>query len=249
MSQPERTELTSWKEVAAYLGVSPRTAQNWERDRGLPVKRYPGAHGRVRALTADIEAWKDSPAAEARTTAPARRWWLAGAAAPVLVGAAAALMATRAGPPASFRVDGDTFIVTDDQRRDLWRKSFEFTLAPGEFYREHQCVWFGDLDADGRTDVLFAPAGIQTQRNIPLYCFSRNGGERWRRLPERSLSTRREAFQAIYMLQRFVVAPVGPGGSNAVVTASAQYPYYTPRRLPCFPQTATGWASTGIRGI
>jgi hypothetical protein len=43
----ERTELSSWKEIAAYLGVSVRTAQHWERNRGLPVRRLAGEKGRV----------------------------------------------------------------------------------------------------------------------------------------------------------------------------------------------------------
>ena len=34
--------LSSWKEVAAYLDVTVRTAQKWERYRGLPVQRLSG---------------------------------------------------------------------------------------------------------------------------------------------------------------------------------------------------------------
>jgi hypothetical protein len=58
-SLPER-ELCSWKEIASYLGVGVRTAQLWERDRGLPVRRLPGPRGQVRALVSEIEEWKRS---------------------------------------------------------------------------------------------------------------------------------------------------------------------------------------------
>jgi hypothetical protein len=51
-------ELTSWKEIAAFLGVSERSAQNWEQKHGLPVKRLPGAKGRVLASTMELEEWK-----------------------------------------------------------------------------------------------------------------------------------------------------------------------------------------------
>lgn len=34
--------LTSWKEVAAYLGKGVRTVQRWERHDGLPIRRITG---------------------------------------------------------------------------------------------------------------------------------------------------------------------------------------------------------------
>ena len=50
--------LASWKEIAHYLGVNIRTAQKWERERGLPVHRASGPRGRVSADTASLDAWK-----------------------------------------------------------------------------------------------------------------------------------------------------------------------------------------------
>jgi tetratricopeptide (TPR) repeat protein len=50
--------LTSWKEIAAFLGRDERTAKRWEASRGLPVRRMPGAgHSSVFAYTDEIEAW------------------------------------------------------------------------------------------------------------------------------------------------------------------------------------------------
>jgi hypothetical protein len=51
-------QLASWKEIAHHLGVNVRTAQKWERERGLPVHRAPGARSRVSADTAALDAWK-----------------------------------------------------------------------------------------------------------------------------------------------------------------------------------------------
>lgn len=52
--------LTSWKEIADYLGVTVRTAQNWERDRGLPVHRLPGgARSVVSALVSELDEWRN----------------------------------------------------------------------------------------------------------------------------------------------------------------------------------------------
>jgi hypothetical protein len=51
-------QLTSWKEIAHHLGINVRTAQKWERERGLPVRRVAGARSRVSTDTATLEAWK-----------------------------------------------------------------------------------------------------------------------------------------------------------------------------------------------
>ncbi len=55
-------ELSSWKEIASYLGVGVRTAQLWERERGLPVKRLPGPRGRVYASVEALTIWRASGA-------------------------------------------------------------------------------------------------------------------------------------------------------------------------------------------
>lgn len=53
-------ELTSWKQIAAHLGVTIRTAQKWETERHLPVHRLPGGHGRVTASTKTLDDWKQT---------------------------------------------------------------------------------------------------------------------------------------------------------------------------------------------
>jgi hypothetical protein len=47
VTDPMREELITRKEVANHLGVNVRTAQRWERERGLPVRRLPGRSGRL----------------------------------------------------------------------------------------------------------------------------------------------------------------------------------------------------------
>jgi phage terminase Nu1 subunit (DNA packaging protein) len=55
---PEPRELNSWKEIAQYLGVNIRTAQKWERERGLPIHRGLSGKGPVRADTKSVDAWR-----------------------------------------------------------------------------------------------------------------------------------------------------------------------------------------------
>ena len=49
--------LTSWKEIAAHLGKGVRTAQRWEREIGLPVRRPAENRHIVVALAADLDNW------------------------------------------------------------------------------------------------------------------------------------------------------------------------------------------------
>ena len=50
--------LSSWKEIAEFLGKGVRTAQRWERELGLPVRRPPCKDSRVVfALREELTAW------------------------------------------------------------------------------------------------------------------------------------------------------------------------------------------------
>jgi hypothetical protein len=51
--------LTSWKEIAQYLGKGVRTVQRWEQEMGLPVRRPrgPGHKKAVLARPDDLDTW------------------------------------------------------------------------------------------------------------------------------------------------------------------------------------------------
>ncbi|HVT98477.1 MAG TPA: hypothetical protein VHE33_13320 [Acidobacteriaceae bacterium] len=53
-----RTVLTSWKEIAQYMGKGVRSVQRWEKEFGLPVRRpSSGSHHAVFAIAEEIDAW------------------------------------------------------------------------------------------------------------------------------------------------------------------------------------------------
>jgi len=55
---PSNGRLDSWKEIAAYLRRSVRSAKRWEKEEGLPVRRH--LHGKrdsVYAFRAELDAW------------------------------------------------------------------------------------------------------------------------------------------------------------------------------------------------
>jgi|SRR5579859_6248424 len=73
--------LNSWKEIAAYIGRGVRTAQRWERDLALPVRRPRGKkRSAVIAVPSEIDAWlrrcptndyeDEDRSAESQSTAP-----------------------------------------------------------------------------------------------------------------------------------------------------------------------------------
>jgi hypothetical protein len=53
------TVLSSWKDIARYLGKGVRTVQRWERHLGLPVRRPIGASQKSAVLLyrGDVDAW------------------------------------------------------------------------------------------------------------------------------------------------------------------------------------------------
>ncbi len=58
MSEQENKRLSTWKEIAAFLGCDVRTCLRWEKERGLPVHRPEGgAKSRVYAWTDELDLW------------------------------------------------------------------------------------------------------------------------------------------------------------------------------------------------
>src|ERR1700742_5328174 len=53
--------LSSWKEIASYLGHSRRTVQRWERELSLPIHRPAGRESHsVMAFAAQLDEWLQS---------------------------------------------------------------------------------------------------------------------------------------------------------------------------------------------
>jgi hypothetical protein len=60
--------LSSWKEIAGYVGKSIRTVQRWERESQFPVRRPRNGKGAVLAYTNELDAWVRTQAAVQATT-------------------------------------------------------------------------------------------------------------------------------------------------------------------------------------
>ncbi len=69
---PASGRLTTWKEIAAFLGRDESTVKRWEGARGLPVRRVPGqGRASVFAYQHELQAWLDSSGAGVAASAEA----------------------------------------------------------------------------------------------------------------------------------------------------------------------------------
>jgi tetratricopeptide (TPR) repeat protein len=57
--------LNGWKEIGGYVCRDIRTVERWEKQRGLPVRRVPGAgRATVYALTSELDEWLENSQSE-----------------------------------------------------------------------------------------------------------------------------------------------------------------------------------------
>ncbi|MBL8296467.1 MAG: hypothetical protein JNN08_31775 [Bryobacterales bacterium] len=214
-------ELNSWKEIAAHLGVTIRTAQRWESEKGLPVRRLPGERARVLAKSAELDCWKETATELPRPgngARPLRRY--AGILAGVIV-LGAAVLAVRNSPwwplrdPTSFRWRERVLTVSDKDARELW--THEFPVLPSTTFYEarppRDIVAFTDLDGNGGTETVFLYSpGDRSINASGIYCFSSSGKLRWRYTTPLTLVSRGEEFRPPFHIRGFrvVAAPHHP---------------------------------------
>lgn len=200
--------LDGWKEIAEYLGKSVRTAQRWEAEFSLPVRRLGGREGEgTYAFRKEIDDWRHAmssavaPAVPrpgdlgpeegppAAAVAPDRGilarlrrlhpWRTLGAA--VILAVVSLLVASllrRPPQPADFTIRNGRLVVLDTVGRPLWEKTFESSLAGIEQQRAERGVRLADLDGDGRVEVLVVPLTADSPAR-QVICYESSGRERW----------------------------------------------------------------------
>jgi hypothetical protein len=89
------------------------------------------------------------------------------------------------------RMDGSTLEIFNAEGKELWRKAFPEGFSADWYYAQGLAtrIWFGDLEGNGRTDVLFLYLSANSPRShsTTLICYSDRGKERWRWTPGREL--------------------------------------------------------------
>ena len=177
--------LDGWKEVAAHLGRGVRTAQRWERELGLPVRRLgTGGAEVVYALKDELDAWllrqSRLPGAQqpqeqtgsAHAAEPRRlRAWLGPAGLVFglgLIGAWMMLRTTRpaqsspSAEPAELEVVGNSLNALGVNHELRWSHRFEVPLTDFDPKVEagrinlKRLSAVGDFRGTGHNDVLLA---------------------------------------------------------------------------------------------
>ncbi len=212
----EDRELTAWVEIAEYLGVSIRTAQTWEKECGLPVRRLPGRH-RVIVKTSELDSWKNGYDLPAASPASSRSWIgirqimaiLAGLC--LLTGVFLATAGARRSSPFALTVSHSGFTVLDDEGRALWSKTFPFRIATSGFCSGVRGL-VADLDEDGANEVLFAATPeMETSGSVPLICYRSGGAEWWRFTPGRPVRTASSSFSSEFKACGLTLLPSEAG--------------------------------------
>lgn len=229
-----KTELTSWKEIAEFLEVSVRTAQRYESDLSLPVRRLGGEKGgRVAATVADLTTWKARNASA--------KWWQnqrllqTYAVSVTAVSLILALVIARdlqmhwsVGKPHMANWESSTLVVKDERGRELWRYLFPWRayLVPP------LPAWHGDLDGDGQIESLIPYFHDQREsEGAFLYAFSESGAQIWRMEPKSIVADRQAQFDRLYVLREYKVFDSPQRDGTKWVAAAFVHHYEFPSLL------------------
>jgi len=184
--------LTGWKEISSHLRVTVRTAQLWEKQRGLPIHRYPGdGKPRVYAYPLELEAWlRDSPSEPEDTPAPEakRAEWprLALVVLAIFVLGSVAWI-WNAEPvekriPVRCALNEKVLQALDDEDHVIWQESFPDAIGDLRQRRELPVCHVLDADLDGMPEVYFQFWGEnRLQQGGELIRMTDDGHVDWRR--------------------------------------------------------------------
>jgi hypothetical protein len=224
ISSPPQESLQSWKEIASFLGVTPRPAQLWAAERGLPIRRIPGRLGRVFAYTADLTAWRDGnlstpPLPEPPPPSPPRNLrWLYWAVPAVLLAAALLVWFPNRprGIPSAWRLDGQLLTVIGSEGTTLWTYRFpQVPIRNWERDSSHSRPDFFDVDGDGLQEFLFPFNSGTSPSPGPgtMLCFSSSGAIRWSFRIDKTIATADGSrYHPPFIIRQFAPVPA-PGNA------------------------------------
>lgn len=235
--EPDR--LNGWKEIAAHLDKGVRTAQRWEKEYGLPIRRLGRDGGEiVFASKAELDEWqranerRTQGAAEAATalsetpdsalTAASRvsrrGWWIAAGIALAVLATWALVPRLSSPRPARWVVEDGALRILDRSGRLLWSYRFDVLLDDNSYSHEVpplKRIEVRDLDGDGSPEVLFGASPPSKDQAAAFYLFNANGTVRKTIRPANRVHFGNEAYSGPW-LPRSVFVLDRPGSNPAI---------------------------------
>jgi hypothetical protein len=204
MAENGRQRLTSWKEIAAHMGRDVRTVLRWEKQRGLPVHRVPGATGRVVfAYTDELDAWSKGAGSDRGAEAdqgaavegafPAQPSSRAGWRVAAISAAVVLVLASVGG---AWLIKWRAGAAREVSRVTILDAAVQATAADGAIMwtypvdrllnREHSTAVVADLTGDTRPDVIASliPKDASGGGTGVLLALDHQGRKLWERQPE-----------------------------------------------------------------
>ncbi len=209
---PAPRELQTWQEIAAYLKISIRSAQQYEKIAGLPVHRMAGKRSLVWAVPAELDAWKRRTEPREARQAPPRRWFeiCGGVALMLALSGVLWSLHLHSRIPSRLHIAGKVLTVLDDQGEQLWQHTFPEEI-PSNFLdpdSELRHFQFLDIDGDGEIELLFTYYKNEGKSlGSALYCFSGSGKVKWKYVPRRSLTDGRGSITPLYSISSVEAMP------------------------------------------
>ncbi len=245
-----KLELSGWDEIASYLQVSRRTAQNYANHHGLPVRRHPGPKGRVWALPAEIDQWKDKH----RFPPPVRtgrvRYVIVfGVLSAITLAVIATVLIhgrfTRPEvTPASVTMRNNAVVALDDGGNTLWEHQYRrhlITSIDRTVFADYARI--ADIDGSGHPSVV-APVLLADGPNpddsfiTRIDCFSADGRLRWSYQPQVSLRFGSDEFHGPWYV--FAVMVAREGNSTSIFASFSHFQWGNSFVAEISPKTGRG---------
>lgn len=194
--------LSSWKDISNYLGIAVRTAQRWEEEFNLPVKRIEKFKKTyVFAFVDDINKWlKKRPTEKPSKKSIFKKLKILFGIIIFITALSAILifflpinLNYRGSILSDYKVKGTQLLTYNIYGKELWKYSFNVELKPESYLPEHahisnykKYVWFKDIDNDEHTEVIFA-SKTKDLSNEKIFCFDEKGKLLWSFFPGKAI--------------------------------------------------------------
>jgi hypothetical protein len=244
--------LSSWKEIAKYLGRDIRTCWRWEKTLGLPVHRVDpeSSKSRVYAFKEDLDDWLKQKELVSHDLKKALRhgsfWRSASYFLIPVLGAAVLIIffAIRRSfgsvVPAEFQINGSVLIVLNEKGRELWRydtrienlrddrayhNRFQIKKANGkESSIDLPWIIIKDINGDREHEVLFCTRATDEQEGGDLACFSYRGKELWHFKAGREMWCGARLYGSHFDISGFKTLDIDNDGNLETIVISHQPP-------------------------